>query len=203
MFGFAAAKVRAAGSLRLWGRSRGWWMRVALLALALLALALGIAVRATAGAQTLDALVGRPAPAFSLPAEANGQLQPKPVSLASQRGHPTLVVFFYTLCTHCLGELQTVSGVVSAHAAAHPASGLVPLYIDSPAESPAIPDAYLSRIGIDAPVLLDRDGAVAASYGIRYYPALALLDARGTVRASWTGEASAASLGDALGRLAA
>ncbi len=183
--------------IRRLARSPAWRLRVALVLLVLLALGLGVAIQATTGAQTLDALVGHPAPAFSLPAEAHGKAQPGSITLAAQRGHPTLLVFFYTLCTHCLGELQTVRGVVAAHAA----SGLVSLYIDSPAELPAIPDAYLARIGLDAPALLDRDGAVAATYGIRYYPALALLDAQGVVRASWTGETSAAALDDGLRRL--
>jgi peroxiredoxin len=168
----------------------------------LLTLALGIAVRATAGAQTLDSLVGQPAPAFSLPAETGGRPLPSPVTLASQHGHSTLVVFFYTLCTHCLGELQTVADVAAARAADHAVDGLVPLYINSPAEPGGIPDAYLARVGIDAPVLLDHDGAVAAEYGIRYYPAMALIDAKGMVRATWTGEVSAQSLNDALKRMA-
>jgi cytochrome oxidase Cu insertion factor (SCO1/SenC/PrrC family) len=192
----------APGAARSWQRSPRWWLCAALVALVVFALALGIAARATAGAQTLDALVGRPAPAFSLAAEIGGKPLRSPVSLASQRGHPTLVVFFYTLCTHCLGELQTVASVASAHAADRSASGPVPLYINSPAEPGGIPDAYLARAGIDAPVLLDRDGAVAAAYGIRYYPALVLIDANGVVRATWTGEVSAGTLDDAIKRMA-
>jgi peroxiredoxin len=174
------------------------WLRVGLVLLALAALALVVAARASGGAQEVDRLVGRPAPAFTLPVEAHGQTQSAPVSLAAQRGHPVLVVFFYTLCTHCLGELETVRDVAAAHAS----SGLQALYIDSPAEPRGIPDAYLSRVRIAAPALLDDDAHVAATYGIRYYPALVLVDAQGTVRATWTGEASATALDDGIRRLA-
>jgi peroxiredoxin len=167
------------------------------LLLALAALVLTIATRASAGTQTVDRLIGLPAPAFTLSAAVRGQPQPTSVSLADQHGHPVLLVFFYTLCTHCLGELQTVRDVASARAA----SGLQPLYIDSPAEPPAIPYAYVIRVQIDAPVLLDSGAAVATAYGVHSYPALVLVDGSGTVRAAWTGETSAAELDQGIRRL--
>ncbi len=169
-----------------------------MLLLALAALALGIATRASAGTQTVNRLMGRPAPAFTLSVAVRGQPQPADVSLADQHGHPALLVFFYTLCTHCLGELQTVRDVAAAHAA----SGLEPLYIDSPAEPPAIPYTYLLRAEIDAPVLLDRGAAVATAYGIHFYPTIVLVDGSGTVRAAWTGETSATELDQGIRRLA-
>jgi thiol-disulfide isomerase/thioredoxin len=183
--------------LRFLAHSPTWWLRASLALLAVVALALGIVTRATSGSQAVDRLIGRSAPAFSLPVESRGQAQPGQISLASRRGHPVLLVFFYTLCTHCLGELETVRGVAEANAG----NGLTPLYIDSPAEPPTIPDAYLTRAGVDAPALLDGNTRVATAYGIRYYPAIVLLDAGGTVRATWTGEASAADLYDGIRRL--
>src|SRR5262249_51802559 len=115
--------------------------------------------------------------------------------------HPVLLVFFFTLCPHCLGELQTVRVVVAAHGDTPGGAGLVPLYINSPAERASIPDAYVTRVGIQAPVLLDGDGRVAARYGIYAYPTLVLVDARGIVRATWTGAASAADLDAAISHL--
>jgi peroxiredoxin len=173
------------------------WLHAGLALLTIVALALAIATRVSTGAQAVDHLIGRPAPAFSLPVEAHGHSLPTNTSLAALRGRPALLVFFYTLCTHCLGELGTVRDVAAAHAD----SGLQPLYIDSPAEPPAIPDAYLTRAQIDTPVLLDGGAQVAAAYGIRFYPALVLVDANGTVRATWTGEASAAALDVSIRRL--
>jgi peroxiredoxin len=184
-------------SLQRLPRSPGQWLRAGILLVALAGLVLSIAARASAGAQTVNQLVGRPAPAFTLSAELRGQLQPTHFSLADQHGHPVLLVFFYTLCPQCLGQLQTVRDVTSAHAA----SGLAPLYIDSPAELPAIPYAYVIRDQIDAPVLLDSGGAVATAYGIRYYPTLVLVDGSGTVRATWTGTTSAAELDQGIRRL--
>jgi peroxiredoxin len=173
------------------------WLRASLLALALVALALGIATRVLAGTPAeAQRLVGRPAPAFALPAETRGQPQPGTVTLAAQRGHPVLLAFFYTLCAHCLTQMQTVSGVTARWAD----RGLGVLYLDSPGEPPSIPATYLDRVGIESSVLLDPTAAVAARYGIHFYPTLVLVDAQGTVREVWTGETSAAALESGLQR---
>ncbi|HEX6818701.1 MAG TPA: TlpA disulfide reductase family protein [Ktedonobacterales bacterium] len=176
------------------------WQRVALVGVALLAVALGILGRALSGTQQVSALMGHAAPDFSLTSEARGQLLPGETSLASSHGSPRLLVFFYTLCTHCLTELATVAHVQESLAqdGAAPAEHFVPLFIDSPAESPAIADAYVMRVGISAPVLLDSGARVAARYGIAYYPTLVLVDGAGVVRATWTGEASAATVTSAI-----
>lgn len=179
------------------------WLRVALVTVALLAVVLGIIARAMAGTQQANALVGHSAPGFSLPSEAHGQLLPGQTSLADTHGSTAstrLLVFFYTLCSHCLTELATVSQVQATLTQDHSerTAGIVPLYIDSPAESPAIADAYVTRVGIDAPVLLDRDAQVASRYGIAYYPTLVLVDHGGIVRGVWTGEPSATTLASAI-----
>src|SRR5258708_1996588 len=84
--------------LRFLAHSPTWCLRAGLVLVALLALALGIVTRATSGSQAVDRLVGRSAPAFSLPVESHGQARPGQISLASRRGHPVLLIFFYTLC---------------------------------------------------------------------------------------------------------
>jgi len=192
-YGTTARLVAAARA-----RTPAWWLRASLAALALAAVALGVAARALAGpADGPRRLLGGPAPSFTLPAEARGRPLPDPVALAAHRGHPVLLVFFYTLCTHCLGELQTAHAVAGADAG----RGLDVLYVNSPGERPSIPAAYAARVGIDAPILLDVDAAVAARYGIRYYPTLVLLDGGGIVRDAWTDETGAATLEAAIQRL--
>lgn len=171
------------------------WLRAGVLAAALLALVLGVAARALAGtSQSAPALVGRLAPAWTLPVERAGQRLPTSVTLASERGHPVLLVFFYTLCVHCLSQVQTAAAVGRDETA----RGLSVLYVDSPAERPDIVAAYLDRLQIDAPVLLDADGAVAERYGVRFYPTLVLVDGGGVVRGVWLGETSTAPIERAL-----
>jgi hypothetical protein len=105
-----------------------------------------------------------------------------------------LLVFFYTLCTHCLLQMQSTHAVTTGFPDLHT------IYIDSPSELPNLPDLMMQRLGITDPVLLDADGRVAARYGIAYYPSLVLIDGRGIVRAIWTGETDAATLHAGIAR---
>ncbi len=170
-------------------------LRGGMLAAALLAIVLVVAFRACAPSPTAtQPHIGKPAIAFTLPAEQNGVLLPSPVAVTPASGKPTLLVFFYTLCTHCLLHMQ------SAHAVASDFPSLHSIYIDSPAERPNLPELLMQRLAITDPVLLDADGAVAARYGIAYYPTLVLIDGRGVVRAIWTGEVDAATLRAGIAR---
>jgi len=79
------------------------------------------------------------------------------------------------------------------------------VYIDSPAESAGIISAYAERLGIEhpsTPILLDRNGTLARKYGIVYYPATILIDARGIVRQVWIGETTGDSMSSAIKQLA-
>lgn len=175
------------------------WLRAGVLCATLAAVVLGVAARALAGPpQTAATLVGHPAPAFALPAERGGQRVTGSVSLASERGHPVLLVFFYTLCTHCLSQVQAAAAV------AHDEAGrnVAVLYISSPAERPDIVSTYLDRLEITAPALLDSGGAVATRYGVRFYPTLVLLDSRGIVRGVWLGETGATPVERAIASFA-
>ncbi|MEO7002470.1 MAG: TlpA disulfide reductase family protein [Ktedonobacterales bacterium] len=172
------------------------WLRVGVIVAALVAVVLFALARtllpSPAGAQ---ALVGKPAPVFTLPAAQDGALLPAPQTLIAQRGHVVLLVFFNTLCTHCLSELQT------AHAVASGFPLLTTLAIDAPGERPDITAAYSQRLGFDAPILLDNGARVAARYGVDYYPTLTLVDARGVIRAVWLGEVNASTLHNGIAQI--
>jgi peroxiredoxin len=173
------------------------WLQAAVVCLALLAVLLAVVTRVSGGSNTAaERLVGSPAPAFSLQAEYRGQVLPGTVSLAEQRGHNVLLVFMYSLCAHCLSQIDTVHELDTQDAS----PGLRVLYIDSPAESTSIISAYAERLAIESPstpILLD-NGELAQSYGVRYFPTTFLVDARGIVRKVWTGETSGDSLRSAI-----
>jgi peroxiredoxin len=150
----------------------------------LLAVEIRLSTGSNAAAQRL---VGVPAPAFQLHAEGHGQVLPQTVSLAQERGHTVLLVFVYSLCPHCLSQIQVTRGMAGQQVT----GGLRIIYIDSPAESPGIISAYAERLGIEGPatpILLDTNGALAQAYGIVYYPTTILIDPEGIVRQVWTGE---------------
>jgi peroxiredoxin len=157
----------------------------------LLSIVFGATLRAQADVpSTAGALVGKSALSFTLPAERDAQRLPQPVTLVPASGHPTVLVFFFTLCTHCLLETKTLHDL----AATYPDSGLQMLYIDSPGESPSIADTYVKRLGITTPILLDSDGQVATRYSVRYYPTVLFVDGQGIVRTVRIGESTNAQL---------
>jgi cytochrome c biogenesis protein CcmG/thiol:disulfide interchange protein DsbE len=174
--------------LAIWTEVRGGLtpLRVAIAAIVLVSIVLGVAIRVTAPGPAPD-MTGTLAPAFALHTEQGGHDTGQVVTLAQQRGHPVLLVFTYSLCAHCLSEAETVSQV----AAEYSPRGLRVLYIDSPAETPSIIAAYTQRLGITAPVLLDSGSAVAGRYHVGMYPGIALVDGGGRMRGLWTGETSA------------
>lgn len=156
-----------------------------------LAVALGATLRAQADVPSaVSGLVGKSALGFTLPAERDAQPLPQSVTFTPASGHPTVLVFFFTLCTHCLLETKTLHDL----AATYPISGLQMLYIDSPGESPNIADTYVKRLGITTPILLDSGGQVAGRYGVRYYPTVLFIDGQGMVRTVRVGEVSDAQL---------
>ncbi len=169
-------------------------LRAGVIAAALVAIALALLVRPVAGpADGPQRLIAHSAPAFTLPVTQGSQLAATPYTFAPGQDRPTLLVFFNTLCVHCLSELQTAHNVALARPHLHV------VYIDSPGESAQIVANYFARLLFTPPVLLDRNETVAGRYGVRYYPTLILVDGHGIVRASWLGETSA---GDILAKLA-
>ena len=208
-----AAHVEGSATLGVWWsqiRSLSWSaahrpggvLRIAVVAAALLAVALSVGARASAPTtQAAQSLAGHAAPTFALPPLDGDRTGVQPVTLASERGHPVLLVFTYTLCPHCLAQTQTAAAL----AADERASGLRVLLVDSPAESPSIVAAYLQRArvaGGDMAVLLDLDGRAARAYHVGLYPTTVLIDGQGVVRNVWVSETSEETLRDMLRRVA-
>jgi peroxiredoxin len=174
------------------------WMSVIAVTLIAVLLAIGVRVSAPSDAST-RALLGKPAPDFTLPVAAAPGATSQTVSLAAQRGRPVLLVYFFTLCTHCQPQLRTV------HTAATPYvnHGLVTYTINTPAESFDVLSSYGSRLGFTPTILRDTQATVARSYGVQLYPTTILIDAQGVVRSVWTGETDEATLDHALRQVAA
>lgn len=175
------------------------WLLVGLGVVALMALVLGLVTRLRdPNPQALAHLVGRPAPVVFVPRESNGQLANHPTRIGGATGRPQLLVFFFTLCPHCLGEVS----VIQVSASQHAFGDAQVTYIDSPGERPDIMDAYAQRVGIGGPVLLDTTSSAAAAYHVRYFPSVVLIDAQGVVRNVWCGEVAPSTLTRAIAVLA-
>jgi len=171
------------------------WLKVGIIAVALVAILVAVGIRvSTPNAASARALVGKPAPDFTLAVVTAPTAAPQTVSLATQRGHPVLLVFFFTLCTHCQSQLRTVHTIAEPYAD----RGLTTYAINSPAESYDVLASYSARLGFDPVILRDSHATVADAYGVQLYPTAVLIDGQGIVRAVWTGETGAATLDQAL-----
>jgi len=187
---------------RMFGRVRTLsaptWLKLGTIAVALVAILVAVGIRASAPTDaSTQALVGKSAPDFTLPVATAPGAMPQTVSLAAQRGHPVLLVYFFTLCTHCQPQLRTV------HTAAAPYAerGLTTFAINSPAESYDVLTSYSSRLGFEPVILRDTHAAAARANAVELYPTTVLIDSQGKVRAVWTGETDTAALDQALNQV--
>ncbi len=184
-------------ALRLRRLTVGGWLRLGAIACAVLGLALATLAHAQAPTPNQSqALIGHTAPAFSAPAAQHGQILPQMVSYNPQNGQVTLLVFFNTLCVHCL------AGVRAANVVAQAAQPVRVIYLDAPGENASITDPYMAREHLDAPVLLDAGARIASRYGVAYYPSFILIDTHGVVRNTWTGAPTASELDAAIAQAA-
>ncbi len=173
------------------------WLRVGVITCAVVALGLGLVAYAQRPApDTAQTLIGHQAPTFTLPAAQRGSRLSQPVTFHGTSGRPTLLVFFDTLCVHCIAGVQAAN----AAGAASPRPAADVMYIDSPGENAEITGQFMARLRIDPPVLLDAHEVVATRYSVSYYPTLILVDSHGIVRTVWIGEPTVNDLRAAIAR---
>jgi thiol-disulfide isomerase/thioredoxin len=126
------------------------------------------------------ATVGAPAPDFTLDA-----LDGSPRSLAGARGSPLVIDFWALWCAPCISAIPKLDALAKRFArAAAPVAVWTVAIVESKDEAHAlqqIRDVWANK-GLSLPVLIDRDGQVAESYGVRSLPTTLLVDERGVVR---------------------
>lgn len=115
--------------------------------------------------------VGDPAPEFTLP-----DLDGKPVSLASLKGHVVVLDLWATWCPPCVAELPTNTAVAAKYAGQG-----VQFYAVSVSDTPAAVRSFLARQKLQTPVLIGGDSDVAQKYAAEYIPLLVVIDAHGKI----------------------
>jgi len=135
-------------------------------------------------------MVGRSAPAFSLPDVDTGE----EVTLASLRGRPVVVNFWATWCFPCLEEHKTL--VAGARALGDEVQFVGVVYDD---RQRAVRD-FLRQRGQAYPSLLDEDGQVAIAYGVYGVPETFFVNPEGVIAAKYTGMLTPERLVDGVRR---
>ncbi len=111
-------------------------------------------------------------------------LDGRPASLAAYAGKPTLVAFWAPWCPVCKADSQNVSWVM------HLVGGRANVVsIAAGYQDPSEVRQYVKDRGVDYPVLLGDDAAIAA-FRVEAFPTLYTLDAEGRVKHSTTGYTS-------------
>jgi thiol-disulfide isomerase/thioredoxin len=148
------------------------------LALALLAGALALGPGKAAAEGVLKAWSGGPTPALSLK-----DLEGRVHALESYRGKVVLVNFWATWCAPCLEEMPSIERLRQSLAGRPFAVLAVNL-----AEPDARVQAFLAKVPLGFPVLMDREAAAARAWKARMLPATFIVGPDGRVRYSHVGE---------------
>lgn len=132
-----------------------------------------------AGAQAagFEARASQPAPELKA-----RDLSGTPRTLADYRGKVVLLNFWASWCPPCLREMPSMERL-RVKMAGRP---LTIVALDS-AETPEEVKAYLSRMKLGFPILLDPDGSNTQRWKVFMLPTTFLLDAEGRVRYVLTG----------------
>lgn len=113
------------------------------------------------------------APEFSLPT-VDGKI----LSLVDFRGKPLILVFWRINCPSCEYQMPFLQAFHEKWS-----DDEIALVTINVGEPPAMVAEYVSRHGLDFPVLLDTRQQVAQTYGIVGVPFAFLIDAEGIIRA--------------------
>ena len=115
---------------------------------------------------------GKPTPAFAL-----SDTEGKAWTLEALQGKPLLLNFWASWCEPCRTEMPSLELLATRHERA----GLVVLAVNYQEGLPAI-RRFLDVQPVSLPILLDPDGATAAAWTPRVFPATVLVDRRGVPR---------------------
>ena len=133
------------------------------LGVVLLGLVLVLATREPATTRVAKSrLVGRPAPAIVGDSVVGGDR----FDLDAGRGRFVLVNFFATWCGPCVEEHDDLVRFANTHAVADDARVVSVVFSDTPENI----EDFFDENGGDWPVLADRDGSIATSYGVTGVP---------------------------------
>jgi cytochrome c biogenesis protein CcmG, thiol:disulfide interchange protein DsbE len=124
-----------------------------------------------------QAELGRPAPAFGLPAlDGDGD-----IALAGLRGKPVVLNFWASWCGPCKDEAPEFARTAKRHADDVHFLGVTMLDSVTPAR------AFVDTYGIGYPSVRDARGVVAKRYGVTGVPETAFIDAQGRLVGSYIG----------------
>lgn len=129
--------------------------------------------------------------------ESLGWLNTTPVTLASLRGHPVLLLFWNAGSTHCLNALQTAAALATRFRGdASVVAVHVPKF-DCERDGTVALDAMRGE-GASLPLANDAEWVAWQHYGVTAWPTAVLIDADGLLRERFVGDRAIEALLPAL-----
>lgn len=150
----------------------------------LLIAAIGVLAACDSGAPAVNINLGTAAPAFRAPLLSGVEMD-YPAAMA---GKPVVVRFWADWCKYCEAEMKAIDAVYQRHKD----KGLAVLAINA-GQDKATAAAFVKKIGVTYPVLLDEPSAIAKRYGVVGLPTTFFIDSAGVVRGKIVGEADEAT----------
>lgn len=126
---------------------------------------------------------GDAAPAFHA-IRADGTTVDFPAAFA---GRPLVIRFWADWCKYCEGEMKVIDVVYQRHRA----EGIEVLAVNAGQDQVTVA-AFMKKIGVSYPALLDENSAIAKRYGVVGLPTTFFVDRQGVVRAKLIGESDEA-----------
>ncbi len=151
-----------------------------LIAAAVLVLLVGSLSSAPAAERTV-LKIGDPPPRFTL-AGLDGKTVTIPDDLA---GKAVVIHFWADWCPYCLDEMPVLESLYRQYRQ----QGLV-IYAVNVGQGPEAAKAFVDRVRVSYPVLLDREGRTAKQYDVLGLPRTFFLDRKGRIKYKLLGEAS-------------
>jgi cytochrome c biogenesis protein CcmG, thiol:disulfide interchange protein DsbE len=159
--------------------------------LLVLSLCFGFAILPRLFANADGELVGKPAPAFSLPVVLNGGSASPSLSLAQFHGSAVVLDFWATWCGPC----QLEAPVVNKLSQRFHDRGLVVVGVDTSEPNGQGPArAWAESHGLSYPIVFDTNDETARRYGVTSMPTLVVISRTGKVTAVREGLTSDAEL---------
>jgi peroxiredoxin len=127
--------------------------------------------------------LGDPAPAFATQRLDGGKVD----FPAAAAGRPLVIRFWADWCKYCEPEMKAIDAVYRRHRD----KGLEVFAINA-GQDQATVEAFIRKLGVAYPVLLDEQSSIARRYGVVGLPTTYFVDAEGVVRGKVIGEADEA-----------
>ncbi len=155
-------------------------------------LALACVLLTACGAPDTGPKMGSKAPRFEA-TDLDGNRYRFPDDFA---GKPVILDFWADWCRYCAGSMTQLDRLQREHAA----SGLVVLAVNV-AQDRATAAAFIARLGVGYPALLDPDSRITRQYGVQGLPITYFIDRDGRIGGKILGEADKKLLMSQLSRI--